>query len=287
MISTRQFRKKIKSAKNIAQITKAMEMIAASKMKKAQDQAKASRSYSLGLEEISSVLTNQIDIPSNPLLDSRNDNGKELVLLIASDKGLCGAMLTNLTRLIIQTYEDIGGIQFICIGKRAKNIVRSVEGNIIADFDLGFSSPKYEMVPAISKIISEKYLQEEMSRVSVIYTEFINTMMQKPAQKTLLPLSLIKKEDELNLGNTVLYLYEPSAEKITESLLGMYLEKEIYQFLLEAYASEQSSRMVAMKNATDNAEELTSSLTLEYNQARQAGITAEIIDIGAGTNIQT
>lgn len=279
MISTRQFRKKIKSAKNIAKVTRAMEMIAASKMKKAQDQAKLNRPYSEGIEELSSVLINQTDPSIHPLLNKTTESMNELVLLVTPDKGLCGALLTNLTKFLFNSFPSLDSVEFITVGKKAKTIVLNLGGVSIAEFNLGLSSPKYEIVPSIALAITDKYLKEDV-KVSVVYTSFINTMSQKPNQKVLLPLNLTENAlTQPQEANKSFYLFEPSAEEITKSLLGMYLEKEIYQYLLEAYASEQSARMVAMKNATDNAQDLIGALTLEYNQARQAGITMEIINI--------
>lgn len=273
MISARNFRKKIKSAKNIAKITRAMQMVAASKMRKAQDQAKSSRSYSDGISELSSMLYGQIDPDIHPLLGIKNMGIKELVIVVGSEKGLCGGMLTGLSRYLLNLYPETDNLDFVTVGRKAKNVVNSVWGKIVAEFPLGLSQPKFEIVPPVSRFVSEKYINGDYKKITIIFMSFINTMLQEPMAKTLLPLSpaeLLRTEPR--------YTIEPSAEAISTSLLSMYLEVEIYQFFLEAYASEQSARMVAMKNATDNAQQLISDLTLEYNKARQANITAEIID---------
>ena len=330
MLTKRQLRKKIKSAKSIAKITRAMQMVAASKMKRAQLQAQASRTYVEGIGEFCSLLWSQADPSLHPLLIHKPDSIKdEIVILVAPDKGLCGSLVTNLARFFVQMFPATTTIQFVTIGKKAKIIANRTEGTILADFVLGLSQPKYEIVPPIARLVAEKFLSPQIARVTAVYSGFISTMVQKPVFKPLLPLNLFRASEYLAFPKTGMneariaafppkaepfskekprpsmggeasftsqpqektkfspYLFEPTTEAITHTLLQMYLEVEIYQFLLESYASEQSARMVAMKNATDNAQSLVSQLTLGYNNARQAGITAELIDIGtAMTAIQ-
>ncbi len=290
MASIRLYRKKIKSAKNIAKITKAMQMVAASKMKRAQVMAETSRDYSSGIMNLSNIISSRLDSSTHPLLMSKMVGSEgEMIILIAPEKGLCGALLTNMVRCIIKLYspQAIKNIRFIAIGKKAKYIITRIGGTILAEFNIGLSQPSYDIVSPIAHLISESFIKGDIGKVSVLYNEFINTMTQKPIQKTLLPLTMISEESNKvaqNLQNTDM-IFEPSAKDITDSLLERYLEIEIYQFLLEAFASEQSARMVAMKNATDNAKGLISDLTIKYNKARQAGITAEIIDIASASMI--
>jgi F-type H+-transporting ATPase subunit gamma len=286
MASIRQYRKKIKSAKNIAKITRAMQMVAASKMKRAQDAAGAGRDYAKELQYLAGLLSSYLDPNRHPLLKSTNvSEGRELILFLAPEKGLCGGLLTNLSKKLALTYPKLGGgnIDFIAVGKKAKNIITRLGGNIIYEFEIGLSRPSYELVPAISKLIEEKFLSGEVDKVTVFYMEFVNTMQQLPLQKVLLPLKLTLSDEPIT--KTVDFLFEPTEEILVKSLLERYLEVEIYQFLLEAYASEQSARMVAMKNATDNAQNLIGDLTIKYNNARQAGITAEITDISSANMI--
>ncbi|OGM21426.1 ATP synthase F1 subunit gamma [Candidatus Woesebacteria bacterium RIFCSPLOWO2_01_FULL_37_19] len=282
MATIREYRKKIKSTKNIAKITKAMQMVAASKMRRSQDQAQKSRPYAEGLVNLTSLISTQADPSIHPLLLAKNeDSVKELVILVAPEKGLCGSLITNLAKSFYQSFLVNKNLEFIIVGKKARTIVEKVNGDIIAEFNTGSLQPKYEIVPAIARLAEEKFLSGDVGKVRIIFSEFVNTMTQKPTQKILLPLHLTS-EEKVNPENNLnpFYLFEPSAKDITDSLLELYLEIEIYQFLLESYASEQSARMVAMKNATDNAISLTNALTLEFNKARQANITSEISDIG-------
>lgn len=290
MASVRLYRKKIKSAKNIAKITKAMQMVAASKMKRAQLMAESSRDYSDGVLNLSNIISSRLDPLIHPLLMSKLLGSQgEMALLIAPEKGLCGGLLTNTARYIAKLYspEDLKNLKFVAIGKKAKYIINRIGGNIIADFEIGLSQPSYDIVAPISHLISESFIKGDVGKVSVFYNEFVNTMTQKPSRKTLLPLTMRDYEEKdavQNMKNTDM-IFEPSARDITDSLLERYLEIEVYQFLLDAYASEQSARMVAMKNATDNAKGLISDLTIKYNKVRQAGITAEIIDIASASMI--
>ncbi len=285
MASIRQFRKKIKSAKNIAKITKAMQMVAASKMKRAQLQADMGKEYATEVMNLSSMLSIRLNPSLHQLLQPHSDTLKTLVILIAPEKGLCGGLLTTLGRKLLLTYPKISDVDFIAIGKKARNIIERLGGNIIAQFSIGFSQPTFEIVPQITRLAKDIYLNGSVGRVAVVYMEYINTMHQEPMEKKLLPLSLVHQELRINEDQSFEYLFEPSADEIVEGLLSRYLEVETYQFLVEAYASEQSARMVAMKNATDNANSLISDLTLSFNKARQAGITAELIDISAANLI--
>jgi F-type H+-transporting ATPase subunit gamma len=202
------------------------------------------------------------------------------VVLIAPEKGLCGGLITNIYKKFAQIKDtSVEGYRFITVGKRAKKIVNKLGGDIVADFEIGYSKPSYDLVPTIAKLIKEKFLASEVQKVSVFYSEFVNVMTQVPIQKTLLPLQFDETSEIAKTKND--YLFEPTTTAVVEFLLDRYLEVEIYQFLLEAYASEQSARMVAMKNATDNAETLITDLSISYNKARQASITNELTDISS------
>jgi F-type H+-transporting ATPase subunit gamma len=275
MSSIRQYRNKIKTAKNIAKITKAMEMVAASRMRLAQQQAEMSRGYSDGIINLASILHNQIDPDVHQLLRTNTSSEKNLYVLIAPEKGLCGGLLTNIARFLlsIEAYSS----DYIAVGNKSKGIAGKLHANILADFSMGLSRPKYEIVPPIARIIKDSFLSGKYAKVVAVYPQYVTTMTQQPVFKILLPLNLIS-ENVVAIPNS--FVIEPSVGEITESLLSVYLETTLYHFLLEAYASEQSARMVAMKNATDNADNLIGDLTIEYNQARQTNITNEIIDIG-------
>jgi F-type H+-transporting ATPase subunit gamma len=281
MVQIAKYRKKIRSAKNIAKITKAMEMVAASKMKRAQDNAKSSREYANGIIDLSLLLTTQIENSKHILLNVPKVGEKELLVLFAPEKGLCGSMFNNLAKFTLSKIKDLKNPEFILVGKKAKKIISSIGGTVLAEFELGLSQPKYDLVPPIANVITERFLSGEISKISAIYADFVNTMTQLPTVKTLLPLQILRseyEETENQIDNY--YLFEPSSEDIIESILKIYLEVEIYQVVLEAFASEQSARMIAMKNASDNATSLINGLTIDYNKIRQSTITSEILDIG-------
>lgn len=280
-----QYRKKIKSAKNIAKLTRAMQFVAASKMKKAQVAATSGKDYVAGITELSNLLASNIDSELHPLIGKKiNSSAPALVILIAPQKGLCGGLVTNMTKYVVSEFLKKGDrFEFIVVGNKARQIGKRLNLKIIADFDLELSYPKYEFVPPIARIVEERFLSDQTSRVYVVFAEFITTMQQIPQKKTLLPLELaidVVDTPDIDSSGAINkeYIFDPSALSIVNPLLEMYLETEIYQTLLEAYASEQSARMVAMKNATDNATTLIDDLTIEYNKLRQAGITGEILD---------
>lgn len=285
MVSVRTYRKKIKSAKSIAKITKAMQLVAASKMKKAQVSAASGKEYSAGIVELASVLSNFLDTSLHPLLSTTDaENKKQLIVLVAPEKGLCGGLVTNLTRFLNKYIETVGrgNVQLVAVGKKAKLAARRMSAEVVAEFEIGLSSPSFELVPPIARLIEDLYLGGKISQVVVVYPDFINTMVQIPRSLVLLPLQNSLSQDIQDEEKRIDYQYkfEPDPKAIVDSLLGTYLETEIYQILLESFASEQSARMVAMKNATDNAEGLIDSLSIEYNKVRQSGITNEILDIG-------
>lgn len=289
MASIRQYRKKIKSAKNIAKLTYAMQLVAASKMKKAQEQAEAGKEYSKGVTELSYLLTKSQDLARQPLL-RRRIMDKSLIVLIAPEKGLCGSLITNLAKKVLSLTRQQKDCEFLTVGRKGAQIVKRLGGVTVAHFDLGLSSPKYEIVPPIARVVEETFTTGSVGKVTFVFSEFVNTLRQEPQERILLPLNLVSEERPDVSTSTSLgefYLFEPSPEEIANSLLEMYLEVQIYQILLEAYASEQSARMIAMKNATDNAKDLIEQLSLEYNKVRQASITSEILDIGNAVGILT
>ena len=282
----RTYRKKIKSAKNIAKLTKAMQMVAASKMRRAQDMAISGKDYANGLSELTKLLTNYLDPKVFPLMSSHEAGGKELVVVIAPEKGLCGSLTTNIQKKIYRLYSgDFSKVEFLVVGKKAKKIVSNFGAKIVAEFSVGVSKPSYEIVPTIAKIIQDKFLSLEIDKVYVVYSEFINTMKQEPLRHAILPLKIVELTDVISEGHGESeFIFEPSAHDITAGLLGRYLEVVLYHLILESYASEQSARMVAMKNATDNARGLISDLTLSFNKERQSAITSGILDVSSRSN---
>jgi F-type H+-transporting ATPase subunit gamma len=284
MPSTRDIRRRIKSVKNTAQITKAMQMVASAKMRKAQQAALAGRPYAALLNKVLAHATAGAGDFASPLLEKR-DVKKRAVVLISTDKGLCGALNTNLLREAAKFDKD--STVFICAGKKAAQWAARTKRTIAAEFTYK-DNPAFAEARAISKFVQDIFLKGEVDEVVVLFTNFISTLTQKPEARQMLPIIEIKGYKETIQGedarvalevSSTEYLFEPSAGQVLGELLPRALNFEVFQFLLEAKASEHSSRMVAMKNATDNAKQLIKSLTLEYNKLRQANITKELLEI--------
>jgi F-type H+-transporting ATPase subunit gamma len=285
MPSTREIRRRIKSVKSTAQITKAMQMVAASKMRKAQQAAVNGRPFARLLYTLQRKATIQATDFSHALMEKREVR-KRAVILIGGDKGLCGALNSNLFRMVSQF--DVGSTLFITAGRRAAQFVARTRRVLHAEFAYG-DSPRYVEAKAIAGCARELFLKGEVDEVKVVATRFVNTLSQYPVALEFLPIGAITglklrgapTEEEL-AANTTEYLFEPSAEAFLGYLFSHYLSIYIYQVLLEAKASEQSARMVAMKNATDNAQSLIKDLTLDYNKLRQGNITKELLEIVSG-----
>jgi F-type H+-transporting ATPase subunit gamma len=282
MANTQDIRRRIKSIRNTAQITKAMQMVAASKMRRAQQHALAGRPYASLMNKVLVSLQKRTDPNLHPLLEIR-DVKKELVLIISTDKGLAGALNTNLFREV--SHFDQAKAVFVVTGRKARQFVARTKRELLADFELK-DAPSFVETKAISKFCTEKFLNREVDKVTAVYTHFVNTINQKPVAQTLLPISsfdLPKKHDETaenaDVDPMLGYVFEPSAEVVLDVMLPYYIQYQVFQMILDARASEHSARMVAMKNATDNANQFIKDLTLEYNKMRQAGITTELLEI--------
>jgi F-type H+-transporting ATPase subunit gamma len=277
--NTRDIRRRIKSIKNTAQITKAMQMVAASKMRKAQAAAVAGRPYADLINRVLVSLSRRTNPELSPLLHVREVK-KEMVLIVSTDKGLCGALNTNLLRETAQF--DKKPTAYIASGRKAVQYLARTKKDLEADFHLK-DSPSLVDTKPISKYMIDKFLSGEVDRVSVLYTKFINTLTLKPTVQTLLPISPadLPKPAETTPGENsdLEFIYEPSAAEVLAGILPHYVHFQVYQMVLDARASEHSARMVAMKNATDNAKQLIKDLTLEYNKIRQASITTELLEI--------
>ena len=278
MSNVKEIRKRIKSVNNTAKITHAMELVAAAKMKKAQGQAIAGKPYSELINTVLRSIANRIDPESHPLL-SRNSGDKVAVIFFSTDKGLAGSLNSNLFK---QVENLVGKTKYITIGKKARNFVAKTGNELVADFLLS-EKPLLEDVRPISKLVIDGYLNGEFDQVHVLYTKFLTTLQQEAKIQQLLPiidpkilLELSKEAEEQEKAGPI---FEPDPDTVLESILPQYILMELYHVLLEANASEHSARMMAMKNATDNASELVDDLTLAYNGTRQAVITSEILDI--------
>ena len=272
-------RKRIKTTKNISKTTKAFQMIAASRLKKAQEAATSSMAYNVKLDSLAKSLTNKIDKDNlDEYMKTPLGINKKLLIVISPDKGLCGGLITNLIRELLH-YENNEKVFYITIGKKAENAVKSLNKEIIASFPFGTSLPEFETVYTLINLIDEYFLNHKVSEVKILSTRFINAFSQTPKFNNLLPVRLEQEVEKLNTE----VIFEPSISQLLPDLLQHYLEMTIYQSLLESYASEQAARMIAMKNATDNALDMVLGLQLEYNKSRQEKITNELLDIGGGS----
>jgi F-type H+-transporting ATPase subunit gamma len=284
MPTPRDLRRRIRSIKNTAQITKAMQMVAASKMRRAQQAALAGRPYATLLNNVLRELTAAAGDFSHPLMETREAK-KRGVILISTDKGLCGALNANLFREAAQFNTDT--TFYVAAGKRAAQFLVRTKRRLVAEFTYK-DAPLFSEARAISKSLQQMFLDGDVDRVDILFSNFVSTLTQRPEVRPFLPVGEIKEVDaevgakptsaELLKGPTE-FVFEPSAAQVFGALLPHYLNFQVYQILLEARASEQSARMVAMKNATDNALQLIKDLTLEYNKIRQANITKELLEI--------
>ena len=286
MPSTRDIRRRIKSVKNTRQITKAMELVAASKMKRAQQAAVSGRPYANLLADVLAALAHRIDEAAHPFLVTREVTTRG-ILLITTDKGLCGSLNANLFKLVQEVRTPA---RFYSIGRKGAQFLARTNRAMVADFPVHDRVPFAE-VKVASGFVVKQYLEGAIDTIEVIYSRFKNTMVQTPMVRPVLPLrSLRDFLDQLTLDTGTVrvphddareVLFEPDAASVLNALLPFYVDHQIHQLTLSAKASEHSARMVAMKTATDNATELIADLTLEYNKARQASITQEILEIAA------
>jgi F-type H+-transporting ATPase subunit gamma len=285
MHSPRDLRRRIRSISSTAQITKAMQMVAASKMRRAQDAAVNMRPFVHMLYRIQRESTTRLREFTHPLLEVRTIR-KRAVVLVAADKGLCGALNTNLFRLASEF--DPQTTVFITAGRKGAQFISRTRRQLAAEFTYA-DTPSFAEARAIAAFARDIFLKGEVDAVQIIATRFVNTLTQQPLCLEYLPIGEIKglkipgsKLEEELAADTTEAVFEPSAEFVLSYLLPRYLDIYMYQVLLNANASELSARMVSMKNATDNAENLIKDLTLEYNKIRQGNITKELLEIAGG-----
>lgn len=274
-------KRRIKTASNISKTTKAFQMIAASRLKKAQEAAIASKPYVEKLDYISKGLTQKVDKDNlHAYMKTPEGINAKLLIVVSPDKGLSGGLVTNLMREVLH-YSTTGKIYYITIGKKAEAAVTSLNKDVIASFPFGTSLPSFDVVYPLLQLINEYFLGKKVSEVKILSTKFTSVFSQIPNFTSVLPVKL--EENTKDADNTT--LFEPSEQELIPDLLQHYLEMVLFQNLLESYASEQAARMIAMKNATDNAIDMISDLKLEYNKSRQEKITNELLDIGGGSQI--
>ncbi len=290
MPSTRDIRRRIRSVRNTRQITKAMELVAASKMKKAQQAALAGRSYAELMADMLATLASRVDEKIHPFLVQRPIKTRGIIL-VTTDKGLCGPLNSNLFKLVL----DIKGpAKYAVIGRKGSQFLVRTRRDLLAEFQIQDRVPFAE-VKAVTEFMAKQFLDGAIDTLEIIWPRFRNTLVQEPALLPLLPLQSLQeviaglrrhlsgapgKPDDRHM------LFEPSPAVVLAALLPLYLNREVYHHVLDAKASEQSARMVAMKTAKDNATKLIDDLTLEYNKARQAAITQEILEIAAAQYAQ-
>ncbi len=281
MASQRDIRRRIGSVKNIKQITRAMQFVAASKLKRAQDATLAARPYSEKLDEVLADLAAVLGGDDHPLLASR-EGGKRLIVLFTTDRPLSGPLNTNIVRFVARDIVDNpGDLAVITVGRKGRDAMRRTGVPLEAHFATFGDRPTFADVLPLARLVTDDFLAGTYSRVDIVYSHWVSTLVQRPTLSTILPIQ--PSEDTEGIpGNQ--FIFEPSAGAVLERLLPRYVATRLFQAVLEAKASEESSRMVAMKNATENAEELIEDLTLSYNKVRQANITREMIEIASGAN---
>jgi F-type H+-transporting ATPase subunit gamma len=288
MASTRDIRRRIKSVKNTRQITKAMELVAASKMKKAQQIALAGLPYANLMADVLAAISTGVEESLHPFLVQREVKTRG-ILLISTDKGLCGPLNANLFKLVMEIKTPA---KFYSVGRKGTQFLARTKRPMVGDFQVHDRVP-FSEVKVVSEFMIKQYLEGEIDTIEVIYPRFKNTLVQEPTVRPILPLKSLKDFlDQLgrDTGKARVahtddreVLFEPNVNEVLNALLPFYVDHQVYQLALSAKASEHSARMVAMKTAKDNATELLGDLTLEYNKARQAAITQEILEIAAAS----
>lgn len=296
MASAREMRLRIRSVNNISQVTRALQAVSASRVRKAEQQVRATRPYASKAWQVLRHLSLQ---PGrnyiHPLLTQRASVRQVLVVLVSGDRGLAGAYNTSVIRFALQSCRSSPApVSFVVVGRKGRDMLYRRGMNIVAEFSDLPAEPTFADVSAIGRLAVEEYLAGRADQVYLIYTDFVNFLRQDPSMKLLLPLEL--EADEIPIGrgdwaretapergiSAGAYIYEPSAEALIDRIVPRLTELQVFQAILESQASEHAARMVAMRNATDNAIELVGALRLEYNKARQQAITSEMLDIVGG-----
>ena len=280
MPSQREIRRRISSVRNIKQITRAMQFVAASKLKRAQDSTLQSRPYADKIDEVLADLASVLGEEEHPLLAKRS-GGTRAVVLLTTDRGLAGSLNTNTIRFtaeLITTNE--GDLKVITVGRKGHGSMRRARVPIAATFEGFGDRPTFASVVPLARLLTDDYLAGTYSEIDLVYPRFVSTLVQRPIVDRLLPVEPTESSDVGIPGRQ--FIFEPNPDAVLRQLLPRYVATRVYQAVLELTASEQSARMVAMKNATENAQELIEDLTLTYNKVRQANITREMIEIATG-----
>lgn len=298
MPSDREMRLRIRSVQNIAQVTRALEAVSASRVRKADQQVRGTRPYA---DKAWQVLRHLARQPArdylHPLLTHREKVERVLILLITGDRGLAGAYNSNVVRFVMNTYRgSTVPVSYIVVGRKGRDMMLRRGADIIAEFSNLPPEPSFADISAIGRVAIDEYLSGKVDRVSLVYTDFVNFLRQIPTLKQLLPLEFeepISDEEGAQVGGLrqrrsgpePAYIYEPTAEALIDRIVPRLAELQVYQAVLESLASEHAARMVAMRTATENANELAAILRMEYNKARQQAITSEMLDIAGGAEV--
>lgn len=279
MPSQRDIRRRIGAVRNIRQITRAMQFVAASKLKRAQDATLASRPYRELIDQVIADLAAVLDAGTHPLL-ARREGGKRLFVVVTTDRGLAGPLNTNTIRFALkEILEHPGDLTVVTVGRKGRDALRRARVPMEAHF-AGFGDrPGFADVTPLTRLISDDFLAGRFAQIDLVYPKFVSTLVQRPVVEQLLPIQPAPDTDGIP-GNQ--FIFEPDPADVLRQLLPRYVATRVFQAILETTASEMSSKMVAMKNATENAEDLIEDLTLSYNKVRQANITREMIEIASG-----
>ena len=288
MASAREMRMRIRSVKNISQVTRALEAVSASKVRKAMAAVAATRAYATKAWQVLTHVARQPGRENlHPLLTLRPQVRNTLVLVITGDRGLAGAYTTNVIRTVLQRFSHSEvPVRYITVGRKGRDLLMRRHRQVIAEFSGLPAAPSFMDVSAIGRLVVDEFLKEQADEVYLVYTEFINMVRQVPVVKKLLPLEVSDEagrvKDFSHQHLTAAYIYEPAEREILDEILPRFTALQVYQAILESQASEHAARMVAMRNATDNAIELVGDLQLQYNKARQQTITNDLLDIAGG-----
>ena len=282
----KEIRTKIKSVENTCKITKAMEMVAASKMRKAQERMKAARPYAEKIATVATHLAYAHTEYKHPFVIARDNVKRVGLILITSDKGLCGGLNTNAFRVVVsqmKQWEAAGvGIDVTALGNKGLGFMQRLGANVVSQLTGLGDAPHMEKLIGPVKVMLDAYLDGRIDALYILYNRFVNTMKQEPTLTQLLPLAQMEDAEEATLKTHWDYIYEPDAKPVVDEMLMRYIESLVYQGVAENIACEQSARMVAMKSASDNAKDVIGELKLVYNKTRQAAITKELSEIVAG-----
>jgi F-type H+-transporting ATPase subunit gamma len=281
-----EIRRKIQSIKKTQKITSAMRMVAASKMRKTQERMRASKAYATNIRRVIKHIARATSEYHHAFMEAR-DLKNVGVIVVSSDRGLCGGLNANMFRELtkqVKSWRDASiQVSFCNVGRKGMSFLKRTGGNVLASIENLGDTPSIQSIVGAAKTMIDAYYAGELDGLYVIYNEFVNTMTQKPTLKQLLPLP-VDTSEESTLGHHWDYIYEPDAKELLDEVMTRYIELQMYQSVVENIACEQAAKMIAMKNATDNAGELIKEFQLAYNKARQAAITQELAEIVGGAD---